>query len=529
MTLGYVALVLHAHLPFIRHPERPDRLEERWLQEAVAECYLPLLDALKRLRRDRIPFRLTLSISPTLMAMLDDPLLRDRCQQYLEASLELAEREVAYTQGRPEETVVQFYRTMHQRNLDLYLNQYGRDLLTGFHDLARSGYLELITCGATHGFLPLLHHQPESVRAQVHVAAQEFRRRFGHSPRGFWLPECGYFPGLDRFLRNEGIQYTLIETHAMTDARPSAPRGPYSHGWTGAGLAVFGRDAPSSKQVWSAQEGYPGDSAYREFYRDIGFERDPAHLGGLAGPNGIRTFSGFKYHRVTGPTEMKDWYDRWAAEQTAIRHAGHFVQERVRQAADLRGLLPGDPPPLIVAPYDAELFGHWWFEGPFFLAQVARHAAARGEIRFVTPGEYLDMYPAGQGFLEPEYSSWGYQGYADFWCDGSNHWVYRHLHGAAGRMVRAAERYRVGADGWTRRVLSQAGRELLLAQASDWAFIMRTGTADQYARHRQQAHLSRFHRMIEEPEAVDRSWLEAVEAADNLFPDLDYRIFVPHE
>ncbi|MFZ5826745.1 MAG: glycoside hydrolase family 57 protein [Bacillota bacterium] len=526
MTLGYVALVLHAHLPFVRHPDREDYLEERWLHEAVIECYLPLLESLERLAADRVPFRFTLSLSPTLIAMLDDPLLRERTRRYLEASTALAEREVAHTANTPVHPVAIFYRNRMRTLEHLYVDAYRCDIVTAFHEFAKAGYLDLITCAATHGFLPAYEGQPAAVRAQVRIAAEHFRRRFGHAPRGFWLPECGYFPGVDRFLREAGVQYAFVDTHGLTHARPAPPMGPYAHAWTPGGLALFGRDPESSKQVWSANEGYPGDGAYREFYRDIGFERDPAHLGPLAGPNGIRTFSGFKYHRVTGPTDQKDLYDRWAAEQTAIRHAGHFVQSRAMQAAYLRGLLPGGPPPLVVAPYDAELFGHWWFEGPYFLEQVARAAQHHQAVRFITPGDYIDMHSEGQGVAEPAHSSWGYQGYADFWIDGSNHWLYRHLHGAGRQMERLAATH--SDNRALDRALNQAARELLLAQASDWAFILRTGTTAEYAHRRVHQHLGRFRRIAEAASKgahPDPAWLAQVEAADNLFPHLDYRVY----
>lgn len=527
MTLGYVSLVLHAHLPFIRHPDRTDYLEERWLHEAVCECYLPLLDTLERLAADGVAFRFTLSLSPTLMAMLDDPLLRERTHGYLDASRALAEREVAYTAGTEAHHVARFYQHRLQRLCHLYVDRYGRDILTAFHAFAKAGYLELITCAATHGFLPAYADQPAMVRAQIRIAADVFRRRFGHVPRGFWLPECGYFPGVDHFLREAGIQYAFVETHGLTHARPAPPMGPYAHAWTPGGLAVFGRDPESSRQVWSGQEGYPGDSAYREFYRDIGYERDLAHLGALAGPNGTRIFSGFKYHRVTGPTDQKQVYDRWAAEQTAIRHAGHFVHTRAIQVAELRGLIPGGPPPLVVAPYDAELFGHWWFEGPYFLEQVARLAQGQGAVRFITPLDYIDMHGEGQGVAEPTYSSWGERGYADFWVDGSNHWLYRHLHAAGRQMTRLAATAR---DATLERALNQAARELLLAQASDWAFIMRAGTAAHYAQRRVKQHLGRFWRIAgaaDRGQTPDPAWLNQVEMADNLFPDLDYRVYSP--
>jgi 1,4-alpha-glucan branching enzyme len=532
VPLGYVSLVLHAHLPFVRHPEREGPLEERWLFEAIMECYVPLLEMLERLEADGVPMRLTLSLSPTLMEMLDDPLLRSRYVLHLLRLIELSDREVALTAGSPEEPLARMYGRWLRRQYHLYWRRWGGDLLTAFRRLQELGCMEVITTCATHAFLPLLRTPEEVARAQVLVAVEAYRRRFGAAPRGFWLPECGYYPGVDRLLRQLGVEYCFVETHALTHARPAPPAGPYAPSLSPAGLALFARDPESSLQVWSAQEGYPGDPAYREFYRDIGWERDEAHLGeGLA-----RTFTGLKYYRVTGRTEQKEPYDPAAARATAARHAAHFVWCRERQveflAAELARIAAGGAPPIVVAPYDAELFGHWWFEGPLFLEEAARRAAfLQGVFRFITPGDYLDRHGAGTP-VEPELSSWGEHGYCQFWLDGANHWVYPQLHGAGRRMVSLAKRYGAGSDylGW--RALNQAGRELLLAQASDWPFILKAGTFADYARQRVTTHLHRFHRIagaLEEGGAPDPGWLAAVEAADNCFPTLDYRVFAPGE
>lgn len=527
---GFVALVLHAHLPFVRHVAHSDALEERWLFEAVAECYVPLLAMLERLEAEGIPFRLTLSLSPTLMAMLDDPLLRSRCRRHLEAVIDLADREVAQAAGGPEALPAHFHRHHYRWVRRLYVERYQQDLVEAFHRLAKAGYLELITCSATHGFLPLFQHQPTSVRAQVLVAVEEFRRRFGHPPRGFWLPECGYFPGVDRILRDAGVQFCFLETHGITHARPAPPRGCFCHGWTPGGLAVFGRDVPSSRQVWSATEGYPGDPWYREFHWDIGFHRPAEHLGSLAGPSGSGAFTGLKYWRVTGPTHQKAYYDRHRAEETAARHAAHFLHRMQHHLAVVAGLLDGGPPPVAVAPYDAELFGHWWFEGPIFLEHLARLAARQSEIRFITPGDYLDLYPWGQGPVEPTFSSWGEMGYADYWCCTENHWVYRPLHQAGRRMAHMARRFSL-AHGPVQEALNQAARELLLAQSSDWTFLMRAGTAAEYARRRLTQHLERFATLashVEEGSPLpDDGWLSAVQEEDNLFPTLQYQVFHP--
>lgn len=526
MPAGYVALVLHAHLPFVRHPEQERALEERWFFEAVTECYLPLLEAIERLEEDGVPFRLTVSLSPTLMAMMDDPFLQSRYLMHLLRLGDLAEREVALTAGGPAERVARMYRNLLRQRYRAYSARYRGDLIAVFRRLQEAGYLEVITCCATHGFLPLLRTQEEAVHAQVVVAVEEYRRRFGGPPRGLWLPECGYYPGLDRVLRRVGVEYCFVETHALTHGRPHPARGPYAPAVSPAGVALFARDPESSKQVWSAEEGYPGDPSYREFHRDIGYERDEDHLGREL----ARTFTGLKYHRITGRSDHKELYNPDRARSTTKRHASHFVWCRERQVDSLASELPAGLPPLVVAPYDAELFGHWWFEGPAFLEEVARQAAFHQmRFRFSTPGDYLDQYRTAEQ-VEPVLSSWGQTGYCGFWLDGANHWLYPRLHQAASTMVGLAKRYEAGGDDLTWRALNQAGRELLLAQASDWAFILKAGTATDYAQRRFRSHIGRFQRIsnsLAEGRAPDPAWLSAVEATDNCFPTLDYRLFAP--
>jgi 1,4-alpha-glucan branching enzyme len=241
-------------------------------------------------------------------------------------------------------------------------------------------------------------------------------------------------------------------------------------------------------------------------------------------PDGARKNTGFKYHRITGPTDHKQWYDPDEARERAAVHAGNFMFNRERQIEHLAGQL--GRPPLVTATYDAELFGHWWYEGPQFLEDVIRKIAHEQQVfRLTHPAAYLSEHPRQQ-VARPAESSWGDQGYHGFWLDPANAWIYPHLHRAAERMA-ALVRQHPDARGLTRRALAQAGRELLLAQSSDWPFIMRAGTTVKYAEQRLRTHLRRFTRLVEELSAgaVDPGWLARLEALDNIFAALDYRIF----
>jgi 1,4-alpha-glucan branching enzyme len=527
MTQGYLAMVLHAHLPFVRHPEHERFLEEDWLYEAITETYLPMLEVMQGWERDGVPWRLTMSLTPPLLSMLDDELLRARYRLHLERMSELVDKELLRTRFHGHlHYLAGHYREQLDRATALW-DRYDGRLVYAFGDMLRTGRLEILTCGATHGYLPLMQVHPQAVWAQIKVASDHYKRCFGQAPRGIWLPECGYYPGLEGMLHDAGIRACVMDNHALLNATPRPRHGAYAPLYCpNTGVATFGRDHESSEQVWSSQSGYPGDVVYREFYRDIGYDLDFDYIGPYVQPTGDRKNTGIKYHRITGKTAHKELYDPHWAREKAAEHAANFMFNRERQIEHLRGVF--GRPPIVVSPYDAELFGHWWYEGPWWLDYVIRKSCYDQPVYRITHlVEYLNEQPTQQ-VAQPAQSSWGDKGYHEFWLNESNEWVYPHLHKAADRMIGLA-RDIVDADGLMRRALNQAARELLLAQSSDWAFIMRTGTMVEYAVRRTVSHLRRFSRIHDEIRwgRIDERWLSQVEYLDNIFPDIDYGVYRP--
>jgi 1,4-alpha-glucan branching enzyme len=525
MPRGRVAVVLHAHLPFVRHPAHDDFLEERWLHEAITETYIPILEMLDALDRDRVGARLTLSLSPPLLGMLADSLLRRRYLRHLDRLVELGEREERRTRADPRfHRLAELYLARFYRSRAVFLDEWQQDLVGAFRAYQDRGLIEVITTAATHGLLPLLAAAPGSVRAQVEVGVAEYRRFFGRTPDGFWLPECAYEPGLDRELARVGVRYFVVDAHGIAHATPRPLYGVYAPVVCNSGVAAFGRDPDSAKQVWSADEGYPGDFWYRDFYRDIGFDLDDDYLRPYLPPSGQRIHTGLKYHRITGKTDHKEPYEPDRAREQAQSHARHFVEQRLRQVEWLSRSM--DRAPVIVCPYDAELFGHWWFEGPVWLELVLRRLASTPGLAATTPGDDLARHPRLQR-ATPGASTWGWKGYHEVWLAGQNDWLYRHLHATAERLQRLCRRY-PSADERVRRALTQAARELLLAQASDWPFMMSRETTVEYAVQRVHDHLLRCQRLCAEVERgeVDDLRLSVLEDTDNLFPTLDYRVLL---
>jgi 1,4-alpha-glucan branching enzyme len=529
MPVGYFSLILHAHLPFVRHPEYPEFLEEDWLYEAITEVYLPLIFIFQSLHEAGATPRLTVNVSPPLCEMLSDKLLETRYTRHLENLIELAEKEVHRTAKEEPQFLdaARMYAVNLNASLGLWNDRYGRNLVNAFRELQEEGVLEIITCGATHGFLPLISTQ-EARRAQINVAVNNYRKHFGRQPRGIWLPECAYEPGIEALLKDAGIEYFIGDTHTLLYGDPRPKYGVYAPVLCPNGTAVFARDVETSQQVWSAEVGYPGNAVYREFYRDIGWDLPLDYLKPHLHSDGNRRHLGLKYHRISGrdvPQQAKLSYLPAAARDKTAEDASHFISERIKQAYKLRETFDGHTP-LVVSPYDAELFGHWWFEGPQFIDFFFRKMHYdQSEIAAISPGDFLDSGFSIQ-IQQPTTSSWGENGYYKVWLNDQNSWMYPYQHDAERRMTELADRF-AEPTAEQERLLNQLARELLLAESSDWAFQIYQGTTVEYSSRRFQSHIHRFGLIAEMLESgdVNEELFAEIVARDNIFSEIDFRVY----
>ena len=555
---GYVSFVLHAHLPFIHHPESDDYLEESWLYEAISETYLPLLKYFKMLVDEKVNFRITMSMTPPLLSMLDSKLLQQKYIKYLENLIELSEKEIKRTTfNKKINKLSHYYFERYSEDLRLFRDVFKCDIISQFKHFQDIGVLEIITCGATHGYFPILYVNEKTVRAQIAVGVQTYERFFGRKPRGIWLPECGYVPEADKYLREFGLDYAIVESHGVLYANPTPIYGTLAPIVSPDGFTVFGRDMESSRQVWSSINGYPVDFNYRDFYKDIGYETDYEYIKPYIAHNGVRVHTGIKYHRITGKTDNKDIYDIGWAKDSAEKQAGHFLNSRTNQIENASKYM--DKPPIVLCPYDAELYGHWWYEGPYWL-YILFKKIYYDECNFelITPSEYIDKYPLIQQ-CTPCRSSWGANGYSEVWLNPSNDYAHKHLHKAGDRMCELAYNFRNVKPDLDKleyeiselrknkksvtkitstkkykdlklqlRALNQAARELLLLQSSDWLFIITNNTMVDYAHRRIKDHTGRFTRLYNELNSgkIDKKFLEDIELKDAIFPDIDYRIYL---
>ncbi len=521
---GYIAIILHAHLPFVRHPEYERCLEEHWLFGAITECYLPLVQVVRGWVRDGIRARLTISISPTLCVMLRDPLLLARYEHYLAWLIELAHKEIHRTRLVPElHWLAKFYKDRLQTLHATYI-ECERDIIAEFRRLRDEGMIEIVTTAATHAVLPLFARHTPSLRAQVLIARDCYRQFFGAEPVGFWLPECAYAPEIDPVLREANIRWTVLDTHGLLNAQPQPQYGIFAPVFTPAGIAVFGRDSESARQVWSRHSGYPGDPRYRDYYRDIGFDLDLEYLAPYLPTPTSRSATGIKYHAITGKNVTKHCYDPQAASRAIDDHVSEFVNARLQQIKTAAAVL--SRPPIIVMPFDAELFGHWWFEGPTFLDRSVRKLALYQDVvTLLTPTDYLRANSTCQ-VVQPALSSWGKEGYLSPWLNEKTAWIYPHLNTAQNRMSKLAAHF-IRANTIIGQALNQAARELLLAQSSDWPFMIYTGANQEYAIRRLTVHLKNHSQLCAQLDSgnIDISFLGSLEKQAGTFGPVDYTYF----
>jgi len=559
--LGAFVFVLHSHLPYVRRAGRWPHGEEM-LHEAMAETYIPLLNALHELVDAGYRPRLTLGLTPILLEQITDPDVCDHFELYLEERLTLIEADLTRhgaTPGSPFLPLARFYRRRYEGLLRDFRERYGRNLANGFRRLMEGGVLDILTSAATHGYLPLLERD-STIYGQIRTGLEASYRHLGTYPQGIWLPECAYRPayikedggrsyvkpGLEAFLAAQGLCYFFTDTHVIEGGQlvgkvAGDVVGPYgaipARKWVEPipdttlphlkkgttfrpyyvhtpEVAVFGRDEGTGLQVWSASIGYPGDYLYREFHR-----KDDR--------------SGLQYWRITGAgvdLGAKELYDPAAAAKRVQEHADHFVHLVWQRLSAYRA--QSGQYGCITSAYDTELYGHWWFEGIDWMKEVLRQLSVNPEIELTTARAYLADHPPTEVLEIPE-SSWGTGGTHWTWLNPDTEWMWPLIHHAERQMEALVERYPDAQDD-LRDLLNQAARELLLLEASDWPFLITTGQAKAYASGRFQQHMARFQHLAHIAEAgamaeTDRRFLRQVMEMDNPFPTIDYRHFRERE
>jgi 1,4-alpha-glucan branching enzyme len=561
---GYFTFVLHSHLPYvINHGEWPHGMD--WLYEAAAETYLPLLAEFEALVKDGISPKVTLGVTPILAEQLAAEKFKVGLNSYLNQKIEAArenEREFSKFKYQHLQELAQYWVDYYSRQKNLFEQKYAQDLLAGFQRLQDGGHIEIITSAATHGYLPLLGTD-ESIDAQVRVGKETYRRHFGRDPKGMWLPECAYRPsyewgspvksypkkffrkGIEEFLYKYDIQYFIVDNHLILGGegkgvyidrydslkqlwrqfeknwkplKEEQERSIYenylvSSTGTARAAVAYGRHEKSALQVWSGEWGYPGDGRYLEFHKK--------HFPG-----------GHRFWKVTSAkADLADKHEYYpsdvdeALENQASHFAGiihQYLEENYRQTSRVG---------MLTAPFDTELFGHWWFEGPRWLGKVLRKLNSNVDIHQLTLSEHLAAHSPKVSISLPE-GSWGQGGFHYIWLNEWTEWTWKHIYAAEDLLLKLADRYQANSDSTVERILNAIARQLLLLESSDWQFLISTWSARDYAEDRVTVHderINNIHSILKvyleqgELDSGADEYLRKIELDDDIFPDLNFR------
>jgi 1,4-alpha-glucan branching enzyme len=479
---GAFALVLHAHLPWLAHHGRWP-VGEQWLYEAWAQSYLPIVRVLDGLAAEGYRDVLTLGVTPILADQLDDPHCLAGFGAWL-ADWRLRAEELA---ARPDDHSRRLagleFRTASTA-LDEAATGWRHGGSPRWRALADAGVIEMLGGPATHPVLPLL--QPRIAGLALRVGLDDARHRFAREPAGIWAPECGWAPGLEQIYARAGVSHLVVDESTL-----AAVGRPTSTGYRlgDSDVVAFGRDLAVTHRIWSSRHGYPAGAAYRDFHA-------------------VDPVSGFRLWRVTGPGPDKAPYDPAEAAVAVERDAHDFVaaaRDRLERIHEAEGR-----PGLVVAAYDAELFGHWWHEGPAFLDRVLRLLPAAG-VRLTTLRGALEdgrvatepiLPPAGTWGAGKDFRLWAGDPVAVLVADGT---------AVQKRLLDLLDgELSIGRLCARRPDLDQLVREVLMHLSGDWAFAISRGQAADYAWRRAIGHRDAAHWIAD---AVGRGPADALVAA----------------
>ncbi|MHA1269553.1 MAG: glycoside hydrolase family 57 protein [Candidatus Helarchaeota archaeon] len=560
--IGSFTFVLHTHLPYVlNHGIWPHGMD--WLNEASAECYIPILNILNKLKEEGYKPHLTIGITPILTEQLRSGVFKKNFIDYLNNKIDSAQKDYQLFKSWNNEhraNLAIMWKDYYTKILDDFNNKYNQDLIGAFKKLQDINLIEIITCAATHGYLPLIGTD-ESIQGQIKTGIKNYKKNFGKDPLGIWLPECAYRPaykwvrptlennkpifrkGIEEILSENNLYYFIIDTHLLKGGEAigvyatrfdalkklweifkkqytpdpiDVHKSPYEiyllHPKENMDpVTVFTRDPRTSIQLWSAEHGYPGDGWYLEFHKK--------HY-----PGGLR------YWRVTSAkSSLGDKFEYYPdkVENRIKENAGHY-KLLIHELLEQHHKKNKNKQSIVVAPYDSELFGHWWWEGPKFLYYVLKWVEEDPEIKLTTCGTFMQKYPASIVIKIPE-GSWGEGQGHWIWLNEWTKWTWEKIYECEDEMINIVKKYHNSQDDNIKKILKQIGRELLLLESSDWQFLISTWSARDYAENRVAEHYSRFKRLSnmlkkyssgEKVDEGDWNYLGILEREDNIFEEI---------
>jgi len=518
MSAKNLCLVIVAHQGYIRHldDEKQYAAENNILFSAISQTYLPLLNLFNSLKKENCPFKLSLVLSPVLCSLLDDEVVKQQYIEWLDARIAFGESEISRLsgQGVVEEEAKKTLESYRQNKID-FMETYGQNLLRSFSSLAKKGCLELLATAGSYAFLPHYADLTEVVNAQVETGLYSHRHYFGTNPDGFWLPYMGFVPGLDTILRSYGINYTIVDTHALLFSKSKVEKGIFAPVRTDNSLILLGRDCETPGDL-TGEEGFMANPVYKDVNKDAGFELSSADLSSFLSDGMPRVATGYRYWSK----EDGAFYNEDSAKAQAEQDAATFIAAK-KAKLDRASELVGDDVNLVCT-FDAELFGQSWAEGISFLETILKN---HEDLELTSCSSVISnqfIYPK----IQPYPSAASGTGFGEDLLDSSNGWLLQYTRKMGERMVDLAGRF-PSDTGLKARLLNLGAKELMIAQGAEWAKMLHEENDTEYVSQRFKESIRSFLMVFDAlgSNTVSTEWLTDLERRHPLFPWMNYRIF----
>lgn len=524
MSSKNLIFLINCHTPYIRHQVQEGEVlaQNDVLFSSISNTYLPLLKMFEKLKNGNIKFKIAMTLSPVLCTLLEDEEIQSQYISFLDRSIALGEAELERTKDDPELNCV--VRREYEKvigNKKAFIEDYGKRLVPAFLNLSEEGYVELVgTCG-TYAFLPLLKDNEESVNAQIESGLISHKYFFGKAPSGFFLPENGYFPGLEKNLRSYGVDYTILSSQSVLFSDLPPENGIFTPCRTSNAVGVFTENSSFSSFVDEIKE----NSVYKDVSSDIGFELPLENLRCVLDYGVPRFALGYKYWENSG-NDKKTLYSLEKALKQVDKDAALFLdsQKSVLDEAE-KNIKSGRI--CSVCQIDSKILGCEWEEGVAWLESVLRlNSLSENPLEITSFSDNLDDVFKVQRITPVEASSNG-MGYGEDFLESSNDFMIRYVKKASDRMTDIAERFPSEAS-LKGRLLNLGAKEVLLAQSCEWAEMLNKRHHSEYVRSQFTYFIMSFTKVFDAlgSKQVSSEWLTKLENEHTLFPWMNFRIFM---
>ena len=490
--------------------------------ESMNSTYLPLLDMCERLENENVPFKFGLVLSPVVCTLFDDAEIQNQYLSWLDNRIEVGRKELEKSSYSAEITDnVRRCLSYNQKAKEIYTRCKGK-LNKKFLEFHKKGLIELLaTCG-TDAFLPHYNDIPEVVNAQIETGFFSYKAFFGEVPDGFWLPELGYYPGSEAFIRQYGFNYTILDSRSFLFSENTPEKGIFSPARFENSLVAFCRDNSTDSLIFDEDEGYANNPLFLETKRDIGFELSQEELLPYFGKDSPRYSLGYRYWARS--EDEKTVYNQEKAGQKASEFAEDFLSKKTELLNTAASLLPDEKNVSLLVTLDLDTFRTEWAEGLFWIENLFRKVSSFG-VSFELARNLIENQYSLQR-IKPCYGSNTPLGYGEELLSSKNNWMMRYVRKASERMVDLSDRF-PDDTGLKARLLNLGAKELLMAQSSGWAKMIEDDDFPEYAEMRFKQSINDFTAVFDAlgSKTVSTEWLTNLENAHQIFPWMNYKIF----